>query len=97
MLKLIAIILYLTPGGSMESGRAIMAYTDGYSVSCTFDKNTATVKGSGYKVVVLPTEISVDKVRIPIDESVKKVSVHFRGGVASFVADGETVAYYERD
>jgi hypothetical protein len=102
MLKLLLILSSMyTPqgcaGGTLESGRTVVAYSDGLSVSCAFDKETATVRGSGYVVVVAPTEIKVDKVRIPIDQSVVQVTVHFRGGVASFVADGHTLAYYDRD
>jgi hypothetical protein len=84
-------------GGTLESGRSVMGYSDAWSVSCQYSKDTATVETGGYEVVVSPGEISVDRnVRIPIDQSIKSVEVKLNRGKLTLVADGDTVAEYRR-
>lgn len=79
-------------GGTLPSGRSVMAHSDSISLSSTLSGDTATIETAGMKILVQPTSLVVDGVIVAdIDKDVADVQVHVNRGVVSFVADGRLV------
>ena len=79
-------------GGSLQSGRNVMAYSDSIWLSSTSSSDTATIETAGKKILVKPTSLIVDGVIVAnIDKDVADVQVHVKRGVITFVADGTPV------
>lgn len=79
-------------GGSLRSGRSVVANSDSIYCWCTFASDTATIKTGRKEIVVQPTSLVVDGVVVAgIDEDVAHVQVQVKRGVVTFVADGTHV------
>ncbi len=79
-------------GGTLASGRSVMAHSDSISLSSTLSGDTATIETAGIKILVQPTSLVVDGMIVAdIDKDVADVQVHVNRGVVSFVADGRPV------
>ena len=102
MLKLAMLIWFAADfggscGGTMQSGRCVMAHPDAWYVNSSFDRDVATITTPDHLVVVSPTEIDVDgHTRILIEASTQTVDVHIRRGTVTLVADGKTIAECSR-
>jgi hypothetical protein len=76
-------------GGGLQSGRAVNAYSDTIWLYSESTADTATIKTPGKTILVQPTAILVDGVKVAdIDENVADVRVRIKRGDVSIVADG---------
>ena len=92
MLIVIAVITGTSAGGTLRSGRAVVAKSDSIYCWCTFASDTATINTGRKEIVVQPTALLVDGVAVAdIDKDVAYVQVHVKRGVVTFLADGATV------
>lgn len=79
-------------GGTLPSGRSVMAHSDSMWLSSTLASDTATIETAGRKILVQPTSLIVDGVTVAnIDQDVSDVQVRVKRGVITFVADGAPV------
>lgn len=84
-------------GGTLATGRSIMAYSDSLRVDSELRGDTATIRTDGKTIVIRPTEISIDGRPVAtIDSSVSDVQVDVRDGVIKLIADGKTVGITAR-
>lgn len=82
-------------GGTLSTGRTVVAHSDSFSLSSSFSKDTATVKTAGRTIVVAPASLIVDGLTVAeIDEGISKVEVAVKRGAITFVADGRAVATF---
>lgn len=97
MLIAIVVIPGSSAGGTLRSGRAIVAKSDSIYCWCTFASNTATINTGRKEIVVQPTALLVDGVAVAdIDEDVAFVQVQGKRGLVTFVADGATLQTTQR-
>lgn len=79
-------------GGTLSTGRRVMAYSDSIYVSSTFSKDTVTIKTGGKTIVVQPTRLIVDGANVAsLDEKTAAVQVWVNRGTITLVADGQPV------
>ena len=84
-------------GGTLSSGRSVMAHSNGLRLSSTLAKDTATISTAGRTIVVKPKTLLVDGVPVgTIDEAVKDVKIEVQYGQIRFLADGKVVATTQR-
>lgn len=91
---LLAVVLFAggSAGGTLASGRAVMAHSDALSMSTSFSADTATIQTAGRTICVLPTSLIIDGITVAsIDESVADIQVDVQRGVVTFTADGQKV------
>ncbi len=80
-------------GGTLSTGRSVMAYSDSLFLSSKLSADTATIKTGGKTIVVKPASILVDGVMVgAIDESTADVEILARNGTITFIADGQTLS-----
>ena len=83
--------------GRLASGRAVNASSDSVDLSAQFGKDTAEILTAGKTILVQPTALVVDGVKVAdIDKDVADVRVDVKRGVVSFVADGKPVKLLRR-
>ena len=83
--------------GRLASGRAVNASSDSVDLSAQFGKDTAEILTAGKTILVQPTALVVDGVKVAdIDKDVADVRVDVKRGVVSFVADGKPVELLRR-
>ena len=83
--------------GRLASGRAVNASSDSVNLSAQFGKDTAEIEAAGKTILVQPTALVVDGVKVAdIDKDVVDVRVDVKRGVVSFVADGKPVELLRR-
>ena len=83
--------------GRLASGRAVNASSDAVNLSAQFGKDTAEIETAGKTILVQPTALVVDGVKVAdIDKGVADVHVDVKRGVVSFVADGKPVELLRR-
>jgi hypothetical protein len=79
-------------GGTLPSGRTIMAHSDSIYLSTAMGGDTGTIKTSGKTIVVRPTTIEIDGNRVAaIDQTARKIEIHVKRGNINFLADGQPV------
>lgn len=79
-------------GGTLQSGRSVMAYTDAIYLWSNSTTDTATIKTAGKTILVKPTALVVDGTTVArIDEDVTDVRVHVKRGEVTFVTDGTQI------
>ena len=79
-------------GGTLRSGRAVVAYSRGLSLSAEFQDDTATFRTKGKTIVVAPTAVSVDGAEVArIDAVASNVQVHVHAEGIDIAADGKPV------
>jgi hypothetical protein len=82
-------------GGTLESGRLVMAYSDSWYLHCGFQADHATIKTAGHTILVAPQNLQVDGESVAnIDLATKAVTVTVRDGAIEFVADNKPVAVW---
>lgn len=80
-------------GGTLASGRKVMAHSDSISLSSTLSSDSALIETAGRKILVQPTSLIVDGVVVArIDKDVADIQVRVNRGVVTFVADGTPVS-----
>ena len=83
--------------GRLASGRAVNASSDSVDLSAQFGKDTAEILTAGKTILVQPTALVVDGVKVAdIDKDVADVRVDVKRGVVSFVVDGKPVELLRR-
>lgn len=79
-------------GGTLKTGRTVIAHSDSIYLTTMFDTDTATIKTAFKTIVIQPTGVVVNGANIAsIDPKVSKVEVHVDSGAIRVVADGQTV------
>ena len=77
-------------GGTLSSGRSVMAHSDSLTLSSQFSRDTATIKTAGKVIVVEPARLIVDgKTIAAIPPETLNVEINVRNGVIEFIADGK--------
>lgn len=94
-------VVAATVGGStsctLNSGRSVTTNSDSWYLETQSSADTATIKTSGFQIVVAPRELRVDgKAILTIENGVKKVTVNVQDRRIIFLADGKSVASYPR-
>jgi len=76
---------------------SVNASSDSVNLSAQFGKDTAEIETAGKTILVQPTALVVDGVKVAdIDKGVADVHVDVKRGVVSFVADGKPVELLRR-
>jgi hypothetical protein len=84
-------------GATLTSGRAVTVQSDAWRLDCRFSRDTATIDTKGRKIVVAPTEISVDgRPLVQISAAIRSVDVRVDGDAIDFVGDGRPIARFAR-
>lgn len=79
-------------GGTLQSGRSVLTYSDSIYLSSKTTKDTATIQTARKTIQVKPTTLIVDGLTVAtIDEKVADVRVHVKRGNVTFMADGTPV------
>ncbi len=94
MAMLIAVVVASgsSAGGTLRSGRSVVANSDSIYCWCTFASDTATIKTGRKEIVVQPTALLVDGVAVAeIEKDVAQIQVQVKRGAVTFVADGKPV------
>ncbi|MBL8814408.1 MAG: hypothetical protein JNL58_00145 [Planctomyces sp.] len=79
-------------GGTLRSGRSVIANSDSIYCWCTFASDTATIKTGRKEIVVQPTALLVDGVAVAeIENDVAQIQVQVERGEVTFLADGKPV------
>ncbi|MEX0937868.1 MAG: hypothetical protein WDZ59_08395 [Pirellulales bacterium] len=83
--------------GTLGSGRAVTVHSDAWRLNCCFARDTATIDTKGRRIVVAPTEISVDgRPLVQISAAIRSVDVRVDGDAIDFVGDGRRLARFVR-
>lgn len=89
---LVAAISGGSAGGTLRTGRTIMASSDSIYLTASFGRDTGTTSTSGKTIVVRPKSIQINgKTVATIDEANKSIQVLVKRGHVSFLADGQPV------
>ena len=79
-------------GGTLASGRSVIADSDALALSSVFSADSAMIKTAGHTIDVRPDRLVIDgRVVASIDRKVAEVKVHVIGGTVGFEADGQVV------
>lgn len=79
-------------GGTLSSGRTVLAYSDSIYITTQFSPDTATIQTAGKTIVIGPTKILIDeKEAATIKETAKLVQVTIKKGTVTILADGQPV------
>ena len=79
-------------GGTLSSGRTVMAFSDTLYLCSESSKESATITANFRKIVVHPTSLIVDGRKVgDLDEAVRAVEVRVKFGAITFLADGKDV------
>lgn len=79
-------------GGTLSTGRNVMAHSDSLSLSTAFSSDTATIETAGKIIVIQPGALIVDGTTVAfIDKDVADVQVKVKRGFVTFEADGKPV------
>jgi hypothetical protein len=79
-------------GGTLQSGRSVVTFSDSWYLSCSNSTDTATIKTAGKTIIVAPDKVTVDGQAIaPLDVAVRSVEVKVKRGEVALVADGKDI------
>lgn len=78
--------------GVLSTGRTVTVFADAIYLVTELSGDTATVTANRRKIVVLPSSLVVDGIKVgDIDDAVRTVEVRVKAGAITFVADGQAV------
>lgn len=78
--------------GVLSTGRTVTVFADAIYLSTELSGDTATVTANRRKIVVRPSSLVVDGVKVgDIDDAVRTVEVRVKAGAITFLADGQAV------
>ncbi len=88
----LAVLAGGSAGGTLRSGRSVIAHSDSLSLTATFSRDTATMETAGKLIVVEPSRLLVDgKTIAEISPETSDIEIYVRRGVVEFVADGKSI------
>lgn len=79
-------------GGTLPSGRSVVAYSNSIYLTTLLDGDTATIKTAFKTILVKPTGLFVDGSNVAsLDPKVANIEVHVKNGTIRVLADGRVV------